>query len=352
MTDLFDAFALRQLLFRNRVFMAPMCQYTAHDGHPADWHLVHYGARAVGGAGLVMVEATAVTPEGRITPGDLGFWSDGHAPAFRKLTSFIRAQGAAAGIQLAHAGRKASCGTPAMGGKPLSASEGGWEVVAASALSFNQGHPTPRVLDRPALEAQMLAYAEAARRSLEAGFQVVEIHMAHGYLLHSFLSPLSNRRTDEYGGSFENRIRFPLAVARDVRRVWPEDLPVFVRISCTDWVEGGWDLAQSVRFAGFLKELGIDLVDCSSGGLLPEAPMLPEQQTPFAETIRREAGIATGAVGSITHPKQAQEIIEQGRADAVFLGRELLWNPYWPLNAARVLETDIEWPTAYRRARF
>jgi 2,4-dienoyl-CoA reductase-like NADH-dependent reductase (Old Yellow Enzyme family) len=212
MTRLFDSFRLRQLNFRNRVFMAPMCQYAAHDGHPSDWHLVHYGARAVGGVGLVMIEATAVAPEGRITPGDLGFWSDGHIPAFRKVAGFIRAQGAAAGIQLAHAGRKASCGTPAMGGKPLPMGEGGWEVMAASALPFDQGHPTPRELDRPSLEALVAAYAEAARRSLEAGFQVAEVHMAHGYLLHSFLSPLSNHRTDEYGGSFENRIRFPVNV--------------------------------------------------------------------------------------------------------------------------------------------
>ena len=351
MTHLFDSFRLRQLNVRNRVFMAPMCQYAAHDAHPADWHLVHYGTRAVGGVGLVMIEATAVTPGGRITPGDLGFWSDEHILAFGKLAGFVRAQGAAAGIQLAHAGRKASCGTPTMGGKSLPASEGGWEVVAPFALPFDRGYPTPRELDRPSLEELVAAYAEAARRSLQAGFQVVEVHMAHGYLLHSFLSPLSNQRTDEYGGSFENRTRFPLEVAREVRRIWPEELPVFVRISCTDWAEGGWDLAQSIRFAESLKELGIDLIDCSSGGLLPDTPMKPELQAPFAEAIRREAGLATGAVGSITEPLQAQEIIEEGRADAVFLGRELLRNPYWPLHAARVLGAGIEWPAAYLRAR-
>ncbi len=351
MTQLFGPFRLSQLNFRNRVFMAPMCQYAAHDGHPADWHLVHYGTRAVGGAGLVMIEATAVTPGGRITPGDLGLWSDEHIPAFLKLAEFIRAQGAIVGIQLAHAGRKASCGTPMMGGKPLLTTGGGWEIVASSALPFDQGYPTPRELDRPSLEELVVAFSEAARRSLDAGFQVVEVHMAHGYLLHSFLSPLSNRRTDEYGGSFENRIRFPLEVAREVRRIWPEELPVFVRISCTDWAEGGWDLAQSARFCASLKELGIDLIDCSSGGLLPETPMKPELQPPFAEAIRREAGIATGAVGSITEPLQAHEIIEENRADAVFLGRELLRNPYWPLHAARVLEAKIEWPAPYLRAR-
>ena len=351
MTHLFDTFRLRRFDFRNRIFMAPMCQYAAQDGHPADWHLVHYGSRAVGGVGLVMIEATAVTPDGRITPGDLGFWSDQHIPAFAKLAGFIRVQGAAAGIQLAHAGRKASCAAPAMGGKPLPAGEGAWKTVAASALPFDPAYPTPRELDLASLGELVTSYGDAARRSLEAGFQVVEVHMAHGYLLHSFLSPLSNRRTDDYGGSFENRIRFPLAVAREVRRTWPEELPVFVRISCTDWAEGGWDLAQSVRFGECLKELGIDLIDCSSGGLLPETPMKPELQPPFAEVVRRQAGLATGAVGSITDPLQAQEIIQKGGADAVFLGRELLRTPYWPLHAARVLETAVEWPAAYLRAR-
>lgn len=351
MNHLFDSFKLRRLDFRNRVFMAPMCQYAAHDGHPADWHLVHYGSRAVGGMGLVMIEATAVTPEGRITPGDLGLWSDEHIPAFARLADFIRAQGAAAGIQLAHAGRKASCNTPMKGGKPLPANEGGWEIAAPSALPFDRDFPTPRELDVPALEELLASYAEAAKRSLKAGFQVVEVHMAHGYLLHSFLSPLSNRRTDDYGGSFESRIRFPLAVAREVRRIWPEELPVFVRISCTDWAEGGWDLAQSVRFAESLKELGIDLIDCSSGGLSPDTPMKPELQLPFAEAIRRGAGIATGAVGSITEPLQAQKIIEEDQADAVFLGRELLRNPYWPLHAAKALGAEIKWPVAYLRAR-
>jgi 2,4-dienoyl-CoA reductase-like NADH-dependent reductase (Old Yellow Enzyme family) len=351
MTQLFDSFTLRQLNFRNRVFMAPMCQYAAQDGHPADWHLVHYGARAVGGAGLVMIEATAVTPGGRITPGDLGIWSDEHIPAFRKLSGFISAHGAVASIQLAHAGRKASCRTPMAGGKPLSASEGSWEVVAASALPFDHGHPAPRKLDRPSLKELVAAYAEAAARSLQAGFRVVEVHMAHGYLLHSFLSPLSNRRTDEYGGSFENRIRFPLEVAREVRRIWPAEWPVFVRISCTDWAEGGWDLAQSVRFGASLKDIGIDLLDCSSGGLLPDSPMRPDLQVPFAAAVRRQAGLATGAVGAITEPLQARQIIEEGRADAVFLGRELLRNPYWPLHAARTLGAEIEWPAAYLRAR-
>lgn len=351
MANLFDPFQLRHLQFRNRVFMAPMCQYAAHDGHPGEWHLLHYGARAVGGAGLVLLEASAVTPEGRITPGDLGIWSDEHIPGFAKLARCIRSHGAVAGIQLAHAGRKASCATPMMGGKPLPAGGGSWPVVAATALPFDQGYPAPRELDRSSLEHLVAEYANAARRSLEAGFQVVEIHMAHGYLLHSFLSPLANRRTDDYGGSFENRVRFPAEVAREVRRLWPEELPVFVRISCTDWVEGGWDLEQSVRFGELLGQAGIDLIDCSSGGIAPDAPMKPELQPPFAGVIRREAGIATGAVGAITDPRQAQAIIAEDQADAVFLGRELLRNPYWALHAAHALEAPIDWPPAYLRAR-
>lgn len=351
MSSLFDTLTLRQLTFRNRIFMSPMCQYAASEGCPSDWHLVHYGSRAVGGAGLVMVEATAVVPEGRITPGDLGIWSDGQVRAFTPLAGFIRGQGAVAAIQLAHAGRKASCGTPVMGGKPLTAAEGGWDVVSASALPFSPDSPEPKALDPPALEALLSAYSEAARRSLEAGFQVAEVHMAHGYLLHSFLSPLSNRRTDDYGGSFENRCRFPLAVALAVRRVWPAEWPVFVRLSCTDWMEGGWDLAQSVQFARLLRMDGVDLVDCSSGGLLPATPMQAERQPPFAAAVRREAAVATGAVGAITAPGQAQKLIADGDADAVFLGRELLRNPYWPFIAARVLQAEVEWPRAYWRGR-
>jgi 2,4-dienoyl-CoA reductase-like NADH-dependent reductase (Old Yellow Enzyme family) len=351
MTSLFEPFRLRDLEFRNRVFMAPMCQYAAHDGNPGEWHLVHYGARAVGGAGMVMLEASAVTPAGRITPGDLGIWADEHIPGFAKLARFIRSQGSVAAIQLAHAGRKASCAKPMDGGKPLPSRQGGWDVVAASAIPFDQGYPIPQELDEAALGDLRQAFANAARRCLEAGFQVAEVHMAHGYLLHSFLSPLANRRTDAYGGSFENRIRFPLEVASEVRRVWPEELPVLVRISCTDWVEGGWDLPQSIRFSELLKQHGIDLIDCSSGGLTPDTPMRPDQQTSFAGIIRREAGIATGAVGAITEPNQAQAIVAEEIADAVFLGRELLRNPYWPLHAARALNAAIEWPPAYLRAR-
>lgn len=351
MAHLFDALRLRGLEFRNRIFMSPMCQYQAREGLPSDWHLVHYGARAVGGVGAVLVEATAVAPEGRITPGDLGLWSDESIPAFAELAAFIRSQGAVAGIQLAHAGRKASCAIPLMGGGPLSADAGGWTAVAPSPLPFDAHFPAPRALDRAEPDGLAEAFAQAARRALEAGFQTVEVHMAHGYLLHSFLSPLSNRRDDEYGGDFENRVRFPLQAAAAVRRVWPAELPLFARLSCTDWAEGGWDLAQSTRLSLRLKDIGVDLIDCSSGGLLPGAPMRPEAQPPFAEALRRDARIATGAVGALADPAQAQRIVATGQADAVSLGRELLRNPYWPLQAARALDFAIEWPAAYRRAR-
>jgi 2,4-dienoyl-CoA reductase-like NADH-dependent reductase (Old Yellow Enzyme family) len=351
---LFSPFTLRGIQFRNRVFLAPMCQYAATpEGHATDWHLVHYGARAVGGAGLLLVEATAVTPEGRISPADLGLWSDDHIPSLRRVTDFIRAQGAVAGIQLAHAGRKASGDIPAHGGQPLPPERGGWPVVGASPLPFSPAYPTPRELDKASLDWIAHAFAAAARRALAAGFAVVEIHAAHGYLLHSFLSPLSNRRTDRYGGTFENRVRFPLDVVAAVRDIWPKELPLLVRISATDWTEGGWDLEQSIRFAALLKDLGVDLVDASSGGLLPDVvpPAAPGYQAPFARAIREQAGIATGAVGLITEPRQAEDVIASGGADAVLLGRELLRNPHWPLQAATALGEDIEWPVRYIRAR-
>lgn len=350
---LFSRWTLRGVEFRNRVFLAPMCQYAARDGHPTDWHLVHYGARAAGGVGLVMLEATAVAPEGRISPADLGLWSDDHIPSLRRLTDFIRAQGAVAGIQLAHAGRKASCDVPANGEKPLPPERGGWPIFGASAVPFSSGHPTPRELDEAALADIAEDFAKAAERALAAGFDVVEIHAAHGYLLHSFLSPLSNRRTDLYGGRFENRVRFPLEVVAAVRAAWPDHLPLFVRISATDWAEGGWDLDQSIRFADRLKDFGVDLVDASSGGLLPDAvpPAAPGYQVPFAQAIRARTGIATGAVGLITEPHQAEAVIASGSADAVLLGRELLRDPHWPLHAAAALGEDADWPTPYFRAR-
>jgi len=353
MSRLFSSLTLRNLTFRNRIFVSPMCQYSSRDGLPTDWHLVHLGCRAVGGAGLVMVEATAVSPEGRISPDDSGIWSDAHADAFAPIARFIREQGAVAGIQLAHAGRKASTDLPWKGGGPLGPDQRGWQPIAPSPLPYAPGHPVPREAAAADLEAIRSQFEAGALRARAAGFQVIEVHMAHGYLLHEFLSLLSNLRKDEYGGSLENRMRFPLIVTKSVRDVWPEDLPVFVRISATDWVEGGWDLEQSVELCRRLKDQGIDLIDCSSGGLAHHAvpPAGPGFQTPFAAAIRREAGVATGTVGFITDPSQAEQIVATGLADAVFLARAMLRNPYWPMAAARALQVDLPWPVQYLRAK-
>lgn len=350
---LFSPFHLREVGFRNRIFVSPMCQYSSHDGAPTDWHLVHLGSRAVGGAGLVMVEATAVTVAGRISPDDSGIWDDTHIGPFRRIAEFVEAQGAVPAIQLAHAGRKASTEVPWRGGQPLRTEAGGWRPVAPSAESFAHGYPVPHALGAGELDAVVEAFAAAARRALASGFKVVELHAAHGYLLHEFLSPLSNRREDEYGGALENRVRFPLRVVRAVRAVWPETLPMFVRISVTDWVEGGWDLAQSIQFAAWLKEAGVDLVDCSSGGLVPAAkiPAGPGYQTGFAQRVRETAEVATGTVGMITEPIQAEHIIRTGQADVVFLAREMLRDPYWPLRAAHELKAEIAWPPQYARAK-
>jgi 2,4-dienoyl-CoA reductase-like NADH-dependent reductase (Old Yellow Enzyme family) len=352
MSKLFSPLQLRSIEFRNRIFVSPMCQYSSEDGLPNDWHLVHLGSRAVGGAALVMVEATAISPTARISPYDTGIWSDAHAIAFQPISSFIKSQGAVPGIQLAHAGRKASTDVPWRGGKPLGEERGGWQTIGPSSLAFGN-NPVPREMTSQDIDTVDAQFAEAARRSLDAGFEVVEIHMAHGYLLHEFLSPLSNRRNDEFGGSLEGRARFPLRIAQTVRRKWPQHLPVFVRISATDWVEGGWDLAQSSIFSGWLKELGIDLIDCSSGGLVPGAniPMEPGYQVGFSETIRRRTGVATGAVGMITEPGQAESILSNEQADAVFLARALLRDPYWPLHAARQLKAEVSWPIQYLRAK-
>jgi 2,4-dienoyl-CoA reductase-like NADH-dependent reductase (Old Yellow Enzyme family) len=353
MSRLFTPLTLRELSVRNRIFVSPMCQYSSRDGMPSDWHLVHLGSRAVGGAGLVMVEASAITPQGRISPDDIGIWSNEQAQAFAPIAQFIRAQGAVPAIQLAHAGRKASTDLPWKGGGPLDAMNRGWQTIAPSPLPFAPGHPVPREASAQDLETILGQFASAARRSAEAGFEVVEIHMAHGYLLHEFLSPLTNGREDELGGTLENRMRFPLRVAKVVRDTWPEHLPVFVRISASDWMEGGWDLADSVQLSRRLKALGIDLIDCSSGGLVPEAepPFGPGFQTPFASAIRQQTGMATGAVGFITDPAQAEQIIATGLADAVFLAREMLRDPYWPLHAAKSLGVDLPWPVQYERAR-
>lgn len=351
--QLFSPIKLREVTVKNRIFVSPMCQYSAVDGMPNTWHLVHLGSRAVGGAGLVMVEATAVNPEGRITPADLGIWSDAHTEAFTPIARFIKEHGAVPAIQIAHAGRKASCDLPWKGGKYLPPSQGGWQTVAPSALALTPEHAAPRELSADEIENTVTQYADAARRALDAGFEVLEFHCAHGYLMNEFLSPLSNKRTDEYGGSLENRCRLPLKIARLLRDLWPQDKPVFVRISAVDWVEGGWDIEQSVQFAKWLEEIGIDLIDCSSGGLIIDAkiPAGPGYQTAFAAAIREQAGIATGAVGMITEAAQAEHILVTGQADAVFLARELLRDPYWPLHAAHELRADIEWPPQYARAK-
>jgi 2,4-dienoyl-CoA reductase-like NADH-dependent reductase (Old Yellow Enzyme family) len=353
MSDLFTPLKLREITVRNRVFVSPMCQYSSEDGMPNDWHLVHLGSRAVGGAGLVMVEATAVSPEGRISPMDSGIWSDAHADAFSRITRFVKANGAAPGIQLAHAGRKASTQIPWQGEGAVSPEPGGWEPIAPSAIRFNPHYPMPREMTLDDIEMVIDQFDAAGRRAWDAGFEVVEIHAAHGYLLHEFLSPLSNQRTDAYGGSLENRMRLPLRIASALREEWPARLPLFVRISATDWAEGGWDLPQSIEFSRKLKDLGVDLIDCSSGGLVPGAtiPVKPGYQVPFSEAIRREVGIKTGAVGMIIDPQQAEQIISEGQADAVLIAREMLRDPYWPLHAAKLLGADVAWPQQYERAK-
>ena len=353
MRKIFSPLKLRDVEFRNRIFVSPMCQYTCPDGTPHDWHLVHLGSRAVGGAGLVMAEAAAVTPEGRISPGDIGLWNDAQAHAFARITAFITSQGAIPGIQLAHAGRKASTAAPWQGGQPVEASAGGWPVVAPSPIPFAPGYPTPHELSAAAIEQVVQRFAEAASRALFVGFKVIELHMAHGYLLHEFLSPISNQRQDEFGGNPDGRMQVPLKVAAAVRAVWPAAFPVFVRISVTDWVAQGWDLPQSIAFARKLRALGVDLIDCSSGGLAADAqiPTGAGFQVPFAAAIRREAGIATAAVGLLTDAAQAEQTLVCDAADAVFLGRAMLRDPYWPLHAATALGVDIPWPVQYARAK-
>jgi 2,4-dienoyl-CoA reductase-like NADH-dependent reductase (Old Yellow Enzyme family) len=352
MSRLFHPLTLRGLTLPNRIAVSPMCQYQAVEGVAQDWHLVHLGGLAQGGAGLVLTEATAVVPEGRISPDDLGLWNEAQAEPLARIVRFIASQGAAAGIQLAHAGRKASNPAPWKGSGSLPVEKGGWVPVAPSALAFDEGWTVPTALDEGGLAAVVQGFVDAARRALAAGFQVVEIHAAHGYLLHQFLSPLSNHREDRYGGSFENRTRLLREVVAAVRDVWSERLPLFVRLSATDWVEGGWNLDQSVELAKALSDLGVDLVDCSSGGLVPRAeiPLGPGYQVPFAARIRAEASLATGAVGLITAPEQAEQILAQSSADLVLLGRQLLRDPRWPLHAAPALKAEIPWPASYARA--
>lgn len=354
MTKLFEPCTLRSLTLPNRIAVSPMCQYSARLGMANDWHLVHLGSRAVGGAGLVIVEATAVTAEGRITAEDLGIWSDEHVEPLRRITRFIEAQGAVAGIQLAHAGRKASTWQPWLGrhgSVPIGA--GGWTPVGPSTIAFDPEHAVPTALDEAGIARVIQSFVEAAERSLAAGFKVAEVHAAHGYLLHQFLSPLSNQRRDAYGGSFDNRIRLLLQVTEAVRGVWPDDLPLFVRLSATDWVEDGWNPDETVELARRLKALGVDLIDVSSGGTAvnAEIPTGPGYQTQFAERVRREAGIASGTVGMITESVQAEHILRTGQADLILLARELLRDPYWPLHAADELgDRSVAWPAQYVRA--
>jgi 2,4-dienoyl-CoA reductase-like NADH-dependent reductase (Old Yellow Enzyme family) len=352
MSKLFSPLKMRELTLENRIAVSPMCQYSSHDGMPVPWHLVHLGSRAQGGAALVAMEATAVSPEGRITPDDMGLWSSRHAEAMRPITDFIVAMGAVPAIQLAHAGRKASTMAPWRGGGPLAEGDGGWRPVAPSAIAFQPGGSLPRAMTGEDIDGCVGDFVASAGHALHAGFQIVELHMAHGYLLHEFLSPLSNWRDDEYGGSFDNRVRLPIRVAQAVRSVWPAKWPVFVRISATDWVDGGWSLDDSIRFARALRDVQVDLVDCSSGGNVPSAPIPvgPGYQVPFAEAIRRQAQIATGAVGLITEPLQAEAIVAEGKADLVLLARAMLRDPYWALHAARVLGAPGRWPVQYARA--
>lgn len=352
MPGIFDPLPIRSVLLRNRIVVSPMCQYSSEDGFANDWHLVHLGSRAVGGAAVVFAEASAVTPEGRISPWDLGIWKDDHIAPLARIADFVRRQGALPGIQIAHAGRKASTIEPWNAGKPLAKENGGWPAVAPSAIPFAPGYQTPHELTSGEISEITQAFAAAARRAREAGFQVLELHAAHGYLIHEFLSPLSNQRKDSYGGSLENRMRFALEVAKAARAEWPDTLPLFVRISATDWAPGGWDLEQSVALAGALQEIGVDLIDCSSGGTAYNAqiPTEPGYQVDFAWRIREELGILTGAVGLITRHQQADEIISLGRADLVIMAREHLRDPYFTLNAAREFGFAVDWPAQYLRA--
>lgn len=353
MTKLFEPLKIRSIALKNRIVVSPMCQYSSVDGFANDWHLVHLGTRAVGGAALVFSEAAAVSAEGRITPHDLGIYKDEHIEFLKRITNFIKGQNAVAGIQLAHAGRKASHHRPWDGNAALKDNENAWITQAPSTIPYKEGEPLPHELTKEEIKQVVEDFKQAAIRSREAGFQIIELHAAHGYLIHEFLSPLSNRRSDEYGGSFENRIRFLLEITEAVRQVWNEEHPLFVRISATDWVDGGWNIEESVELCKILKTQTVDLIDCSSGGNSPaqKIPVGPMYQTPFAERIKKEAGIMTGAVGLITTSKEAETILANEGADLIFLARQLLREPYFPLHAAHDLSIDIPWPPQYDRAK-
>ena len=353
MPHLFSPLNIKDIEFKNRIVVSPMCEYSSEDGFANDWHLVHLGSRAIGGAALVIAEATAVSPEGRITPHDLGIWKDEHITFLKRITNFIHTHHSIAGIQLAHAGRKASHAQPWNGGSLLLPEAGGWKTVAPSPIAFSEDYDTPVAMDKADIEKVINDFAEATKRAVKAGFKVVEIHGAHGYLINEFLSPLSNQRTDEYGGSFDNRMRFLLEVTAAVQANWPKEYPLFLRISASDWVEGGWTIEDSVRLAQIMKHKGIDLIDCSSGGLASNAVIQPNPgyQVGFADEVKNKGGILSGAVGIITEPNQANEIITSGKADMVFMARELLRDPYFPLRAAYELGVDVQWPDQYVRAK-
>jgi len=356
MAQLFSPITFKSVTLKNRIVVSPMCEYSSVDGFANEWHLVHLvhlGSRAVGGAGLIITEATAVSPEGRISPDDLGIWKNAHLDKLKSIVSFIHKHGSVAGMQLAHAGRKASAPAPWKGNRQLTSEEGGWQTVAPSAIPFKENERVPEALTASGIEKVVADFKAAAQRALSAGFKLIEIHAAHGYLIHEFLSPLSNQRTDEYGGSFENRIRLLLQITEAIQSVWPKDLPLFVRISATDWAPGGWNEDEAVQLAMVLKDKGVDLIDCSSGGLVAtqQIPVGPGYQVPFAEKIKREAGISTGAVGMITTAQQAESILTKGEADLIIMARELLRDPYFPLHAARQLGADIAWPDQYLRAK-
>ena len=353
MNNLFSHIKIRGVEIKNRIAVSPMCMYSAVEGIPGDWLVVHLGSRAVGGAGLIIQEATGVSPEARISPDDLGIWNDEQAEAYVRVNDFIKSQNCVPGIQLAHAGRKASMRSPLKGSGAVTPGNGGWQTLGPSADAFSPEYPVPKEMTKQDIRKVVGDFTKAAERSVSAGFKVIELHMAHGYLVHQFYSPLSNKRTDEYGGSFENRIRLAVEIARAVRNILPEDFPLIVRISSTDWTEGGWTIDDSVKLSEMLKKEGVDLIDCSSGGNVPAAklPLGPGYQIPFAERIKNETGILVGGVGLITSPEQADMIIRNGQADIVFLGREFLREPYWPLKAARTLKIDAPFPKHYERAK-
>lgn len=353
MSILLSPLTIKDITFKNRIVVSPMCQYSAVDGFANNWHLVHLGSRAAGGAGLIIQEATAVSAEGRISAADAGMYSDAHIEKWKEITDFIKQHGAIAGVQLAHAGRKASTAVPWKGGKQIKQSEGGWQTVAPSAIGFYDSDEKPAALDEAGIKKVINDFKAATQRAITAGYQLIEIHAAHGYLVHQFLSPLSNKRTDQYGGSFENRIRLLLEIIEAVKSVWPSTLPLWVRISATDWAEGGWNENDSVQLAGILKTKGVDLIDCSTGGLVPHVkiPVGAGYQVPFAAAIKKQAGILTGAVGMITTAGQAEAILQKGEADMIIMARQLLRDPYFALHAAHELGDDVEWPVQYGRAK-